>query len=329
MTVTTSLVDAADTESRMLVVADPHPERSDDGYRDQLRYVTMRQQWERIAEEYGCDVLWLGGDIGNLEDLRAYADYDFDEIKAVVGDEDRRVDRPENAVEEDGWYTEAMEQYGSLAAVEEDLDIECADRLRIGPQVDRPGGKDDRPYGVELVHDPDDADLMPYMVDDTYADIKEPLLDPEAVDDTYADDDTCADIKESLLDPNDGENGRDGPIAIQTEPLLDETVVLYGESHGMFVQTVGNGLTVKLPSTYKNYGVTDRMPDRSAIVLGLGETVDIWHIDLSPDTDNAYEEFEHCEFGSTADGFEPLQPPMELEERFTSDAVNRSGVLQR
>lgn len=105
----------------------------------------MRGDWESIAQEYGCEELWLGGDIGNAEDFSAYLSYDFDRIKAVVGDEDRKSDLGDG---EKGWYAHEIEKHGSLDHMNNLYGVD------VGETVADPVTAA-QPYEVVMGHDPE------------------------------------------------------------------------------------------------------------------------------------------------------------------------------
>ena len=121
----------AATDRTILLASDTHPENVSDGFRNELRYNVMRKDWEAIADEYGCDELWLGGDLGTMKDFKACISYNFETVKAAVGDEDRKVELDED--DEPGWYAEEIEKHGSLDQMNKTYGIETGEV--VGTQI--------------------------------------------------------------------------------------------------------------------------------------------------------------------------------------------------
>lgn len=135
----------------ILFVSDMHPEREDDGFRDRLRYSIIKDNLEQIAAEYGVDEAWFGGDLGNYDDVRAFADYDFDRVKFVIGDEDRKPT---------GWYQEMCDRG--------EEDVFCAEPGQEYGQKVVSTIPADAPYTIEAAHEPAAFDITATTTDATY-----------------------------------------------------------------------------------------------------------------------------------------------------------------
>lgn len=135
----------------ILLVADMHPEREDDGFRDRLRYSIIKDNLEQIAAEYDADEAWFGGDLGNYDDVQAYADYDFDRVKFVIGDEDRK---------QFGWYQQMCDR--------DEEDVFCTEPGQEYGRKVVTTVPAETPYLIEAAHEPAAFDIGATTTDARY-----------------------------------------------------------------------------------------------------------------------------------------------------------------
>lgn len=229
----------SDASLNALLVSDTHLESGmPDGGRKYLRDTVVRKNLEDIAEEYGCNTLIHGGDLGGVKDAEAFLDYDFERSAFAVGDGDKEKD--ENSAP--GWYRGTKK--GARRRLFDDDENRFGRRVVVDDFAETP-------YDIEIAHQPGSFGVRSHTTQEDY--------------------DGYEDVSQHL----------DRPM-----------IAIYGDKHQPFTRTLRNSLVIGLGSTYQNYDITEKMPEKSAHVLQIdGADVSVQHLDY-----DTGEVFEHQEF---------------------------------
>ncbi|MDY6777973.1 MAG: metallophosphoesterase family protein [Candidatus Nanohaloarchaea archaeon] len=90
-----------------LAVSDPHLSSDTNLNTSPLDADEVLEDVERYGEEYDCDELLVGGDVGTADEIKAFLDLDFERVRAVEGNHDL-YDGGEPALPDGTDYGEAL-----------------------------------------------------------------------------------------------------------------------------------------------------------------------------------------------------------------------------
>ncbi len=148
-----------DAYRTIVLASDLHPGEEEDKRRESLRE-TIRNSLSWYADRYDADEVWLGGDIGEVEDVKAwlvedehedaFLPYGFEQVSIAIGDGD--VEQSGDG--RTGWYNGATDRDSDLLH-----DLDRSGRVAYGKEITSYGNVGGQSVPIRMKHDPKDLNV--------------------------------------------------------------------------------------------------------------------------------------------------------------------------